>query len=179
MTAKWKQILAGVAPTLATMLGGPLAGVAANIAGKHLLGEEGTTAEQIKEAVIGVTSPEMLLKLKEIESELTKFLAQNNIDLEKVHADDRASARSMQIATKSKAPHYLAAVVVVGFFGILSALMFVDVPGPAIAPLNIMLGALAGGLVQVLNFYFGSSVGSKDKTQVIHAMARGTGDDNG
>lgn len=54
-----------------------------------------------------------------------------------------------------------------GFFLVLVALIFVEVPASAASALSIMLGALTAGVSTVLSFYFGSSAGSARKTELL------------
>ncbi|MEM9840896.1 MAG: hypothetical protein AAF830_17325, partial [Pseudomonadota bacterium] len=61
----------------------------------------------------------------------------------------------------------LAAAVVVGFFGVLATMLAVDVPTGAETEFSIMLGALATMAASVMNYYFGSSAGSKEKTLLL------------
>jgi membrane protein YqaA with SNARE-associated domain len=62
----------------------------------------------------------------------------------------------------------LAAVVVVGFFAVLGALVFWPVPVENKDALNIMLGALVGAFSGgVIGYFFGSSKGSSEKTELM------------
>ena len=74
------EVLRGVAPTLATALGGPLAGMAATfLAGKLGLPEKSIDA--VSAAVAGMSGPD-LVKMKEMDLEFQKFMAENNIKLD-------------------------------------------------------------------------------------------------
>jgi len=71
--------LSSVAPVIATALGGPLAGAAAQfIAGK--LGLSDKSIESMQQTLAGM-SGDQLVRLKEIDAELQKFLADNGIRL--------------------------------------------------------------------------------------------------
>lgn len=73
------DILRSVAPTIATALGGPLAGAAVDfIAGKF-----GTpaTAEAVHETLAGLSAAD-LVKMKEIDAEFQKHMADNGISLQ-------------------------------------------------------------------------------------------------
>lgn len=72
--------LAQIAPTIATALGGPLAGAAAEfIAGK--LGASDKTVEGMKQTLSGMTGPD-LVKLKELDLDFQKHMADNGIALQ-------------------------------------------------------------------------------------------------
>lgn len=61
----------------------------------------------------------------------------------------------------------LAITLVVGFFALLYILVFVEVSQQNKEILNLVVGALIGTFTQVINYYFGSSVGSKEKTKML------------
>jgi len=98
------ELLKTLAPMIGTALGGPLGGAAAAfIADK--LGLEAKTVEAVSEVLnSGKMTPEQVAQIKLAEIEFQKFLKQNAIDLEKVHAEDRGSARAMLAAVRSKVP---------------------------------------------------------------------------
>jgi hypothetical protein len=159
--------LKDVVPGIATALGGPLAGVAASfIADK--LGVSEKTVEAVTEAIQGnKLSPEQVSSLKLAEIEFQKFLKQNEIDLEAIHAGDRDSARRRETAVRDWVPGTLAVGITVGFFGILGWLMVNGVPPSGGDALLVMLGALGSGFTGVLAYYFGSSAGSAAKSSDI------------
>ena len=166
--SKWKDVIASVAPTLATALGGPLGGLAASVAGKVLLGKTQADPAEIQDFVLAHQTPDTFLKLKQVETQLAIELRELEIESERIGAADRASARARHAKTRDHMPGVLAAVVFTGFFGILGALMFLDeIPEAALSPLNIMLGALSTLLVQIGAYYFGSSKGSAEKNALL------------
>lgn len=61
----------------------------------------------------------------------------------------------------------LAITLVLGFFVLLYILVFVEVSQQNKEILNLVVGALIGTFTQVINYYFGSSVGSKEKTKML------------
>lgn len=159
-----------IVPGIATALGGPLAGVAASfIADK--LGVSEKTVEAVTEAIQGnKLTPDQLTSLKTAEIEFQKFLKQNAIDLEAIHAGDRDSARKRETAVKDWVPGVLAVGITLGFFGILAWLMSYGVPTSGGDALLVMLGALGSGFGSVLAYYFGSSAGSAAKSADIAKM---------
>lgn len=163
----WKSLLGEVAPTLATALGGPLAGAAAMAIKRAVLGKEEATEQEVAEA-LSVASPDVLLALREADNHFKLEMQRAGIDLEKIAAMDRESARKREMALKDKTPAILATLITIGFFGILAYLMihgFSDSPDSE--PLLIMLGSLGTAWGGVVNYYFGSSVGSKQKTMMM------------
>lgn len=162
----WKSLLGTVAPALATALGGPLAGMATKAIAAKLLGNEDAPLKLVKDAILNAT-PDTLLKLKQVNADFEVKMAEIGVDLEEVHAADRANARNREIQTNDNAPKILACVVVLGFFSTLAMMVFVEIPAPAMAPVNILLGSLTAMLIQVGNYYFGSSAGSARKTELM------------
>ena len=160
-------ILKGVAPVLATAVAGPAGGAAVGwIASK--LGIPDDTIEGVTKALTG--NPEMTMKLKELDLEYAKLDAQ-----------DRDSARQAyaQVATSEHATKLDKVVVpvlalgVVGLaFTLIGVLMFVNTPTDQQQIIIFALGFITSAAGQVLSFYFGSSQGSKDKTEEMKGMLK-------
>jgi len=152
-----------VAPTIASALGGPLAGLAVSAVSKALGIDESKIDETIKSAKL---SADQIAQLKLAELELQKQAASLGLNFEQLAVQDRTSARNMQTTTKSLIPGALAFFVTVGFFGILYALM----AGYATKSdeLMIMLGSLGTAWTGIIAFYFGSSAGSQNKDEMLY-----------
>ena len=60
-------------------------------------------------------------------------------------------------------------VYTAGYFGVLFMFMtgHLEVPEPYSSMFSGLLGVLSAAQVQIMNFWFGSSAGSKRKTEVI------------
>ena len=160
MDLSWLKV---VAPTIATFLGGPLSGLAIEAIGSAF-GWEQSTKEKVEETLkAGSMTGDQIAALKIAEVNLVARLKELDIDLEKVHANDRASARQMQQVTRSLVPGFLAFLVTVGFFGILIGMMYDGLKVTDNQALLILLGALATSWGAIVQFYFGSSKGSEDK----------------
>jgi hypothetical protein len=159
-----------VLPTVATALGGPLAGVAVNfIADK--LGLEEKTVEAVQAAISGA-SPEQLVQLKQIDADLQKYFAGLGIKLEEIAAADRASARDREAKTgDTLTPRLLAVGVTIGFFGVLGYLLVSGKPASGGDALLVMLGALGGAWASIVAYYFGSSAGSAEKSALLARKA--------
>jgi len=168
LLAKFGPLLGQVAPSIATALGGPLAGMAVKTLSSVLLGHENGTEEQISEAMASAT-PEQLAAIKKIDADFKVRMKELDIDLERVSAGDRDSARKMQTETKDWVPKVLAIVITLGFFGILIWMLLNGMPQTGTEALLMMLGALGTAWTGVVNFYYGSSAGSKAKTDALNA----------
>ena len=126
-----------VAPTVATALGGPLAGLAVEAVSKALGVNQDDARKMIDE---GKMSSDQIAQVKVAEIELKKMEEQLGLNFEELAVKDRASARDMQAQTKSIIPPVMAILVTMGFFGILVALMFGGVQRSE--EVLVMLGSL-------------------------------------
>ena len=161
-------LLGQVAPTIATALGGPLAGVAVKALSGVLLGHENGSEDDVKAAMVSA-SPDQLAALKKIDADFKVSMKELDIDLERIAAGDRDSARQMQTETKDWVPKLLAIVITLGFFGILVWMLVQGMPQTGTEALLMMLGALGTAWTGVVNFYYGSSAGSKAKNDLLAA----------
>ena len=164
----WKSIVGTVAPTLATALGGPLAGLAVQTIGS-LFGLGDKADEQAVMAAVKGATPDDLLRLKGADADFKLKMAQLGVDLERIAADDRNSARQREVSTKDWIPGTLAIGVTVGFFGLLTFIMFKAPPAESKDLLNIMLGALGAAWASIVAYYFGSSAGSAKMKEIVGA----------
>ena len=155
--------LAQIAPSIATALGGPLAGLAVTAISKALGIDEKDVQTTIES---GKLTADQLASLKQAELELQKQAQSLGLDFEKLATEDRKSARDLQASTKSIVPPILALVVTVGFFGILFALMM-DYAKKS-DELMIMLGSLGTAWTGIIGFYFGSSAHSEKQSEMLH-----------
>jgi len=155
--------LAQLAPTIATALGGPLAGMAVEAVGK-VMGIAPADAQKVLEST--KLTGDQVAQIQQAELDLKLKAQEMNLDFEKLANDDRKSARDMQSSTRSLIPACLAIGVTLGFFGILGCLMSGRVnAGPEI---EIMLGSLGTAWTGIIAFYFGSSASSQKKDDLLH-----------
>lgn len=163
------DLLKTVAPTAATMLGGPLAGIATKFLCDKL-GVQPGDEEALVAAVKGIT-PEQITQLKQMDVDLQKFLKQNEIDLEKIAAGDRADARQLLVQTKSVIPAVLSIGITFGYFAILVLMLKGELKIGDSQALLLMLGALGTSFGMVIQFWFGTSHSSANKDATIQAQA--------
>ena len=139
-------LLSAVAPTIAKMIGTKLENVAQTKI-KEALG-----VDIIPDAM----SSEDLDKLKKAEDEML-------LELYKLDVMDRDSAR--KLALNDNTPRVLAYLITFGFFGMLLVINFLPEANQSI--LNIMVGSLGTAWVSIVNYYFGSSLGSRNKNDLL------------
>jgi hypothetical protein len=154
------RLLGNIAPALATVVAGPLGGMAVSaIASKLGVAD---TVEAVTKAIS--TDPEAALKLAQI-------------DLEKLKADyaNTADARAMQIAALNQSDVFskrftmyltafwsIAAAIYIGF------ITFSVIPDKNTRFADTILGFILGTVIAtMLNFWFGSSIGSKEKGEAL------------
>jgi len=120
-------------------------------------------------------SPEQKAQLQQAAQELEvkrdEIQAARDQAIEELKEKNTESARNMQVAVKSILPPLLGLVVTVGFFGLLYILAFRSVPENSKDVLYAMVGVLGTAWVAIVNYYFGSSVGSDTKTDVLSNIA--------
>jgi hypothetical protein len=155
--------LAKLVPTIATCLGGPLAGLAVTAVSKAL----GIDEDKVQNVIdSGKLNAEQIASLKQAEIELQKQAQELGLNFEQLAVQDRASARDLQKQTKSLIPPILSILVTIGFFGILGGLMSGKIMTSD--ALMLMLGSLGTAWTGIIAFYFGSSASSQAKDQMIH-----------
>jgi hypothetical protein len=154
------DILKNVAPALATVVGGPLGGMAVKAMADKFGVENEVNA--VAQAIAG--DPDAERKLKEID--LAQFEAE---------VKDRDSARQMQIVALNQedlfAKHFIywyAWFWSIGSTMYFFMVTFVPMPEGGRDFANIILGFLLGTAVAtIISFFYGSSKSSKDKTDAI------------
>ena len=153
-------LLKNVAPGLATVVAGPLGGMAVRAIAEKLGVED--TVEAVTQAV--QADPEAAAKLAEID--LKQFEAE---------VKDRDGARAMQIVALQQddwfAKNFLYIFTSVWSIFAMAYFTFVTfgtVPEGGVRMADTILGVLIGTvLTGFFNFFFGSSKSSKDKTEAL------------
>lgn len=178
----WKDALRTVAPALATALGGPLAGAAVAQLGAVLLGNPQASQADVAAAIGSAgLSADQALALQKAEQDFAVEMERLRRASEDAGLADTAGARQQTIALASTgsaiawgAP-VVSGMVVVGYFFCIW-LLFVrgeDLPDNITQIVNIMFGALQAGFIQVVNYWLGSSAGSKRSGDAVRAVALG------
>lgn len=164
MNLDWLKTLA---PTVATALGGPLAGLAVNAVGTAF-GWTDATKEKVEEALTaGQLSGEQVLQLKQAELALQAQEKEIGVKFADLEVQDRASARDMQKATHSPVPAVLSIAVTLGYFAILIGMMTDVFKVQESQALLIMLGSLGTAWGMVMAFWFGNTRSSENKTEML------------
>ena len=147
-----------------------MAGTAVKVIAKHLLGDENATELQVAQAIASA-SPDQLAKLRQIDNTFAIEMQKLGVDVIKINAADRESARGLA-KSKGMVPQIiLSAVYNVGYFIILY--QFINSFGTdeigewQKGVIGTLIGILTAAIPQINNFWFGSSSGSKEKTDAL------------
>jgi len=175
----WKSIVKSVAPTIATALGGPLAGLAVKTIG-DALGVDAPTQENITARLSGATSDD-LLKLKQAEQDFAAKMKQMDIDVFALELKDRESARLRDTAIETSGKFNWSRISLTAFAMItLILLMFFVMKDATISEyaqgiITLIIGRLTGYLDGIFNFEFGSTRSSQTKDDTIKALGKNSG----
>ena len=162
---KYGKLIGTIAPTIATALGGPVAGLAVKALSTALLGHPDGSDDDISSAMAAAT-PEQIAAIKKIDNDFKVQMKQLDIDLVKIAADDRKSARYMQTEMKSPLVPSLAVLIIAAFVAVtIGTLMGYAKIESAMA--GTLIGYLSAKAELVLSFYFGSSADSEKKSEMI------------
>ena len=152
-----------LAPTIASCLGGPLAGMAVEAVSKSLGIDPNAVQDTINN---GKLTADQIASIQSAEIALKAKAQEMSLDFEQLAVQDRKSARDMQTTNKSFIPPLLALIITLGFFGILVGMMTGKVTSSD--ALMLLLGSLGTAWTGVISFYFGSSASSQNKDQLLH-----------
>ncbi|MBW9104674.1 hypothetical protein [Paraburkholderia phenoliruptrix] len=175
----WSKVASNIgssAPLLAGLVGGPI-GVGVTAAAAIISHALGTPSDP-GVVELALNDPSALEKVRQAENanslqlqQLMVTAAQASLahesDMARIQAADRADARAMGISTRDWVPKVLAMAVTAGFFGILLLMAFQPLPGTNKDLVNVVVGALGTAWISIIGYYFGTSVGSMRKTELL------------
>lgn len=180
MDFDWKSIVGTVAPTIATALGGPLAGVAvaslATALGLSPDADENQVAECVQKATF-----DQLAELKKVDSDFKAKMAKLEVDLARIAANDRKDARQREIdSDDSTTPKALAIINVIGNLLVSAAIFYamalymngtlsdIKVPEFLVALIGGVVSNIYSSSKQVMEYYFGSSSSSNSQNRLLY-----------
>lgn len=162
-------VLGKVAPTIASMIGGPFAGAAVT-AIEQALGLDPTGDKDAALKAVAGASPEQLLALKSEDNRHAEAMNKLGIDRETLAVQDRDSARKREQSVGGWATPLLASIIVGGFFGLVGYIVInrgLGVQGDAAALVGGMIGYASAKADQVVSYYFGSSSNAEHATKLL------------
>jgi uncharacterized membrane protein len=165
----WKALISTVAPYLGAAIGGPIGASAVGIVA-DALGLSDKTEASVKAALSGVT-PEQMLAIKtadqDFQAKMTA-LGYDHIDkLAELAVKDMDSARNREIQVKDNTNRNLAYAYTVGYFGLIGVVMTVGIKPEVSEMMNVLIGVLTAAQASIMGYYYGSSRGSADKTELL------------
>lgn len=162
-----KNILGSIAPGIATALGGPLAGLAV----KQLLPALGIdpnkeiSAEEVSNAIQNA-NPEQLLAMKKVDNDFKLQMKNLDVDLVKISADDRNSARKREVDLRDYTPRILAYLICILYISVQGYLLTHVIDASMREMVMRALGTLDAMLGLIFSYYFGSSTGEAKARQI-------------
>lgn len=177
-------VIASVAPTLASMLLGPLGGTAVTaICGAFGLPVSAGMDDITKVVQTGAMTPDMISALRAADQRHAEILGQQGIDLEKLNmghvenlaataASDRDNARGREIAVRDNTPRILTYMYTIGLFCVIAAEFTLGIDHIEIDPLihstlDTLLGVLMTMVIGSKEYYLGTSSGDARKTELL------------
>ena len=154
------------APAIGTALGGPLGGMAVSALAKQF-----GVADEVAAVTKAIQAdPEAALKLKQLEHDKFKAILEDKANAREREATVAASANAPLIS-KIVTPTLALGVTGLSFL-LFAVLIFVEVKPEAKDILIYILGVLSAAVTQILSYYFGSSMGSKDKGDQLRSAVK-------
>lgn len=162
----WKSIIGTVAPTIATALGGPLAGLAVESLGKAF-GMDEPTVKKVQDALTqGQLTGDQIAQIKQAELALQARMKELDISEEQLYASDRDSARKREEVVQDKINRNLAYIIVGAFLALIASTLLGYAKVDSVLA-GTLVGYLSAKCEQVLAYYFGSSKSSDRKTELL------------
>lgn len=196
MTFDLKGALASFAPTLATMLGGPLAGAAVASLEAAMGLAPGAGVDAVSKALQdGKLTSDQIAAIQVADMRHKEVMGQQGIDLEKLHKDfeqaqtaavidDRKDARKQN--SDRDAVWWIAVVILATFAVMMGAVLYgcwiilqggisikdVSVVAAISGLIGSVVGYVAANAQTVVNFIYGGSLGSEKKTDALSASVQ-------
>lgn len=177
----WKDLIRKVAPTVASAIGGPLAGVATTALSQIILGKPDATQDELQMAVSnGQLTGEQITEIKKLEMQLKAEEAERGFrysDLEYktevAYLEDRQSARARQQENKDTMPQQIFYLLLFIYVAQQAAMLGGLVPTDDFVRALITrgFGIIETGLIGAIGFFIGSSRGSKTATESLTRIA--------
>ena len=154
------------APAIGTALGGPLGGLAVSALSKQF-----GVKDEVDAVMKAINKdPEAEAKIRQLEHDKFKALLEDKSDARKREVDITASANA-PLLNKIVTPALALGVTALSFV-LFTVLIFVEVKTEAKDILIYILGVLSAAVTQILSYYFGSSMGSKDKGDQLRSVVK-------
>jgi hypothetical protein len=165
----WSNVASAVenlAPTIATCVGGPFAGVA--VSGlEHVFGltpspsDSQAARQDAVGAAFACATPDQLANIRKADQDFQVQMAalgfKDKEALAALSTQDVEGARDMQKSIKSWVPPALTLLITIGFFGLVVGMMFANVPEANRAIFYSLIGSLGTAWIATIHFWFGDT----------------------
>lgn len=174
----WKETVRAIAPTIGTLLGGPLAGTSVRVLADKLLGNPDASEEKIADMVSAGLTPEQVAALKKADQEFELHMKELDIETFKTEVADTQNARStfggnMRVFWLAMCILTASMMVLIGSMWGAYRLLFVGTQVDQMLANTVFyfLGTIVSyalmNMQKVVEYFFGSSAGSKQKTDAM------------
>lgn len=166
---EWKNVIGTLAPTIASALAGPAAGVVVSQLGE-ILGFSGAKQTDIQQAIEqGKLTSEQIAAIKELELKLQAEEQERGFRYTELEFKDRDSARRASVeGGTSQFLFYMTCILLPLSIG---AEIYILINGLPSNTSDLVAGRVLGLLdaitMMVISFWFGSSHGSVKKTEML------------
>lgn len=174
MDFDWKNVVATIAPTLATALLGPLDGIAVSAIGGILGLGSNPSNQQLDKAMSNLTA-DQILQIKQEDNRFKTEMAQKGIDLNQIKLEKHKSAVDREIKTgDSWTPRMLAIsasafflITIIGDFLLIAFQVKIDTNG------GIILGSCNTASIALLkavyDYYFGGNSSAEATNNLLYS----------
>lgn len=191
MSFDLKSALTTIAPTLAGMLGGPMAMTAVTALESACGLSSGAGMEGVTKVMqTGNMTPEIISAVRAADQKHAELMGQQGIDLVKLNADHEAAMTEAVIDDRKDARKnnsgrdavwWIAVMILVTFAGMMGAVLYgcwmllqggviikdVSVVAAISGLIGSVVGYVAANAQTVVNFIYGGSLGSEKKTDAM------------
>lgn len=163
------QNITAVAPAIGTAIGGPVGsvvGLGVQALAK-VFGLDATSSDieaQLQSAVLSMT-PEQAVALKKADNQFKVDMKKLDIDVFKLEVADRDSARQANKTTYTPVVVTYMVIIIAGYM--IYEIMTSSLDTVDKTLVGAVIGYVFGELKQITGYWFGSSKGSKDKTDAL------------
>lgn len=162
------DVLKTLAPTVASVLAGPLAGMAVSAIGS-ILGVSDPTQAKIADAISnGQMKSEQITQIKALELQYQNDEKERQFRYAELEFKDIDSARQREVGVKDNVNKMLAYTIVGSFIAMVGATLLGFAKVESVLA-GTLVGYLSAKAEQVLSYYFGSSRSGDRKTELLAA----------
>lgn len=172
---EWKdvgKVIGKIAPVLGSAMGGPaIGGLVSIIANAFGVSDPDPQPDQIMRAI--EADPDVAAKLLAIQDNNRVEIERIALQRDQAYLTDRQNARSRQVSSEKVTGkrdinlYALAWLIVAGFFALTGMLCFVTLPNDSSGVIFMLFGSLSTAFGMVMQYFFGSSKSSADKTKMM------------